>query len=487
MQLWRFVDLLTGTYSCFKVMVEHESSKFILAIFCILCILIYIDRGAISSNGINGDGVQKAFGLNLVQDGLLPAAFMVGLLVSSPIFAALSKRESIASMKLIGYGLSVWSMSMLLCGLSFGFWSLILCRMAVGVGEASFVALASPFIDDYAPRDSKTRWLAIFYASIPVGYALGFLYGGTVAVYVGWRMAFILQALMMVPFIIYSFRSPIRLKSHHRSSLEYTQEDTSMLHSIYTTCHDIWTLFTKYSVFVLTTMGMTCYTAVIGSYAFYGPQASKKVFNVSSETTDIAFSIMTVLTGILGTFLGGHVLDAIGSSLRHGMLLGATGMFGGAAFIITAFVASSSFTTFCLVFSLGEFFLFFAQAPSNALVLWSVPPDQRAMAMSISVVCMHVFGDVPAPPLIGLLESRIQNWRITMILAAILIILGGFVYTLGIFVAPHATDFRDPDRNVDDNVTEQDEHSMNVVHEEIAINENAQTSSEKDHLLMQPH
>jgi MFS family permease len=465
-QLCRFVDKV-------RVMEpEPESSKFILAIFCSLCVLIYVDRGAISSNGINGDGVQKAFGLNLVQDGLLPAAFMVGLLVSSPIFAALSKRESISSMKLIGYGLSVWSISMLLCGLSFGFWSLILCRMAVGVGEASFVALASPFIDDYAPMGQKTRWLAIFYASIPVGYALGFLYGGTVAVYVGWRMAFMLQALMMVPFIIYSFRSTVRLKSHHGRPLEYNQqEDTSLLHTIYTTCHDVWTLFTKYSVFVLTTLGMTCYTAVIGSYAFYGPQASKNVFNVSSETTDISFSVMTVLTGILGTFLGGHVLDVIGSSLRNGMLLGATGMFGGAAFIITAFIASSSFATFCIIFSLGEFFLFFAQAPSNALILWSVPPNQRAMAISISVVCMHIFGDVPAPPLIGLLESRIHNWRITMVLAAILIIIGGFVYTLGIIVSPSATDFRDPDRNVhDNNVTEQDEEQqaiLSVVHAEM--------------------
>ena len=32
---------------------------------------------------------------------------------------------------------------------SLGFWSLIICRMAVGVGEASFVALASPFIGDW--------------------------------------------------------------------------------------------------------------------------------------------------------------------------------------------------------------------------------------------------------------------------------------------------------------------------------------------------
>lgn len=35
-----------------------------------------------------------------------------------------------------------------------GFWSLLLCRMAVGVGEASFVALAAPFIGEEASQQA---------------------------------------------------------------------------------------------------------------------------------------------------------------------------------------------------------------------------------------------------------------------------------------------------------------------------------------------
>ncbi len=48
--------------------------------------------------------------------------------------------------RLIGIGLSVWTLAVACCGLALGFWTLVLCRMLVGVGEASFVALASPFI-----------------------------------------------------------------------------------------------------------------------------------------------------------------------------------------------------------------------------------------------------------------------------------------------------------------------------------------------------
>lgn len=438
-----------------------ESKGAILGIFCCLNILIYLDRGTISSNGVNGDGLQREFELSLFRDGILPAGFMVGLLISSPIFAHASKTS--ASMKLIGYGLSIWFVSVLGCAVSFGFWSLLLCRMIVGVGEASFVALASPFIDDYAPKEHKTRWLAVFYACIPVGYALGFLYGGLVGSFVGWRAAFALEAVMMLPFIWYCFRTNVALK---QKSLN---DSSSLLEHRAGFVADLVHVF-QYNMFVLTTIGMTCYTAIIGSYAFYGPQAATSVFDISSEKADVSFSIMTVLTGILGTFLGGHVLDVIGSSLRHGMALGACGLCGGAICIAIAFITSGSFIMFCILFGLGEFLLFFTQAPSNALILWSVPPPLRSLAMSMSVVSMHLLGDVPGPPIMGLVQSSIGNWRMTMALATIVILLGAVAYAVGVYVAPHARDFRQPTdtlsttTDVSADNGEDEESSLLVVH-----------------------
>lgn len=51
-----------------------------------------------------------------------------------------------AGFRLIGIGLAVWTVAVAGSGASMGFWSLVFCRMLVGVGEASFVSLASPFI-----------------------------------------------------------------------------------------------------------------------------------------------------------------------------------------------------------------------------------------------------------------------------------------------------------------------------------------------------
>jgi MFS family permease len=115
--------------------------KRLLGIFCVINLLNYVDRGAIASNGVNGSlgtctqsgtctsgtGIQGDFNLNNFEDGVLSSAFMVGLLVASPIFASLAK--SVNPFRLIGVGLSVWTFATAGCGLSFDFWSITICRM----------------------------------------------------------------------------------------------------------------------------------------------------------------------------------------------------------------------------------------------------------------------------------------------------------------------------------------------------------------------
>ncbi|KAJ0970084.1 hypothetical protein J5N97_022961 [Dioscorea zingiberensis] len=95
----------------------------LLIIFCIINMLNYLDRGTIASNGVNGSrgtckesgictpgsGIQGDFKLTNFQDGALSSAFMVGLLVASPIFATLAKSHN--PFRLIGVGLSVWTVA----------------------------------------------------------------------------------------------------------------------------------------------------------------------------------------------------------------------------------------------------------------------------------------------------------------------------------------------------------------------------------------
>ena len=72
-------------------------------------------------------------------------------------------------------GMVIWSGATLLCGVSVTYWMLLIGRAITGVGEASFVALAPPYILDEAPPEKKTLWLSFFYIALPVGTAIGSL------------------------------------------------------------------------------------------------------------------------------------------------------------------------------------------------------------------------------------------------------------------------------------------------------------------------
>lgn len=379
------------------------------------------------------------FQLSLFQDGLLPAAFMVGLLISSPIFAEAAKHAG--GFRLIGVGLAIWSAATLGSALSPGFMTLVISRMAVGVGEASFVSLAAPFIDDNAPAAAKTRWLATFFLCIPSGYALGFIYGGIVAAALGWRAAFLLESFAMVPFIILCFRAPhVNLRGTHRTAHTTPQEEKP--NKLAELADDLTHVLGK-PVYCCVCVAMACSTAVLGAYAFYGPQAGRDVFQMHARTVDLAFGGITVATGVFGTLAGGFLLDKVGSSLRNGLVLCAVSLAAGTLFMTAAFGLAKTFAAFCAVFGLGQVALFMAQAPSNALTLWSVPPGLRPLAISLSVVVMHLLGDVPSPPLLGLLQAHLQNWRASMAIMALVLGLGAAAYGLGFLLAKNAVDFRE--------------------------------------------
>jgi MFS family permease len=101
---------------------------------------------------------------------------MVGYVVAAPIFAFSLKRfEPFTTMSV---GLGIWSLAALGSGLSIGYYTLLISRGITGIGEASFLCIAPPFIDRCAPSNKKSQWMAIFFCAIPFGYALGFVIAG---------------------------------------------------------------------------------------------------------------------------------------------------------------------------------------------------------------------------------------------------------------------------------------------------------------------
>ena len=433
----------------------------LLVVFCGIQLVTYLDRGVIASNGVNGSlgtdgnpggGIQGDFQLDNFQDGLLPTIFMVGLLVASPIFASLSQTHN--QMWLISIGLSIWFLATLSCGFSTGFTSIAVARAFVGVGEASFVSLAAPFIDDVAPAGQKTTWLAIFYLGIPTGVALGYIYGGLVSAALGWRAAFFTESFLMLPFIVLASLAPKNLHLRGTETVECKdsgdrmqgQEETEeppstlagrgllQLKKVQWHAKTIWKdskVVLSHKVYSLLLVGYVFNTALIGALAYWGPKAGRAVYPIAFEVpshADVVFGMITVFTGVVGTLSGGLWVDYFGSSLQACLLMTAVAIGIGFLFLFAAF-AVTHLGTMLSCFFFGELFIFSTGAPVNAAAMWSVPQGLRPFSMALSVVAIHLFGDVPSPPLLGLLEDILEGMyapsiavRITMIAASFLLV-----------------------------------------------------------------
>ncbi|XP_023733187.1 probable sphingolipid transporter spinster homolog 2 isoform X2 [Lactuca sativa] len=429
--------------------------KRLLVVFCVINMVNYIDRGAIATNGVNGSprictennvcsdgsGIQGEFDLSNFKDGILSSAFMVGLLIASPIFASLAK--SINPFRLIGVGLSVWTLAVVGCGLSVDFWSITICRMLVGVGEASFISLAAPFIDDNAPVAQRTAWLGIFYMCIPTGIAVGYVYGGLVGDGLGWRYAFFGEAILMLPFAILGFvMKPLQLKGMSNAKIipgllneEFSKKDSSSYVS-YTSNQlsrfgqDIKALLSE-KVYVVNVLGYIAYNSVIGAYSYWGPKAGYSIYQM--ENADLLFGGVTIVGGIVGTIGGSVLLDRMNSTIPNAFKLLSIATFFGAVFCFSAFCFSSLYV-FLVLFLIGEILVFATQGPVNFVCLHSVKPSLRPLSMAISTVSIHIFGDVPSSPLVGILQDKLNNWRTSALILTSVFFLAAGIWFIGIFL-----------------------------------------------------
>ena len=54
--------------------------------------------------------------------------------------------------------------------------------------------------------------------------------------------------------------------------------------------------------------------------------------------------------------------------------------------------------------------------------------------MAMSTVAIHIFGDVPSSPLVGLMQDKINNWRTTALILTTIFFPAAAIWFIGIFL-----------------------------------------------------
>ena len=405
---------------------------------CLLILLIlinfinYIDRGVLSSYNIN---MIEQFNITNTQAGLISSSFMIGYLIFSPIFSYLIYKFN--RIILIFIGLMVWCISTFLSGFANTYLTMIFSRLFVGVGEAAFSAISPPIIDSVAPKNYNSRWFSLYYLTIPVGFALGFIFGGIIQTYIDWHYGFIIESgimFMLSIALLYYKNIDKKLKTIKKfleepyNSIEFNIFDmykNEKISSI-TFCKKCKTIFCN-KIFIFSLLVYIFYTFVIGCYSFWGPAFIIQNYNITELTSDTIFGGITISTGLIGTFIGGLLLDLY--KHKYGRLLTASfilviSLLVGTSFFISMF-CFKNLIGFIILLTIGQLLMFSITGPINSLFIWTVENKDysdslnnqlKSLACAISTMFIHLFGDVPSPILTGFIYDHLQNWNLTMLI-----------------------------------------------------------------------
>jgi MFS family permease len=445
-------------------MKEKPNFKLILFVLFIVNILNFLDRGIIPGASEEFNQFITNSGIHNHQDvflGLLQSAFIIGYGIASVVFGNLV--HYYPPFYICTSGLSVWIIAVISSGFSYytgSYICLFLARMASGVGEAAFQISIPPWISKYSPKSQRGMYLSIFFTAIPTGTAIGYAYSALLATTIGWPYAFFIESILMastLPFLhsITPFyprevsisskikeekseddeknniltptpnkTQPVEINhsyNSHPSPLSPSESQPTLLQEL--------NVLIRTPIYLCTVAGYAAQTGSVIGLSTFGSSfmIGLGYFNTETESSS-AFGALVSVAGILSTPLGGYIIDRI-SSLRkfHYEKMMNDGKISKklsdlielqSSLTLICLVNLTGSTLLCLAYVIydrslfltdlffGVFSLFLSSAGINLVIMLSVPESNRALAIGLSCLGLHLFGDVPSPIIAGLLKDH---------------------------------------------------------------------------------
>lgn len=346
------------------------------------------------------------------QLGLTMSVFLIVYTLSAPIFGRLGDQR--ARPRLLALGVFLWSLATALGGFSRSMFQLLCARAAVGIGEAAYGTIGPSLLADYFPRATRGRAFTIFFIAIPVGSALGYVLGGFVDHHFGWRRAFFVAG---VPGLILAWLA-LRLwdapRGAHDEAPTAGGPDRSLFRAL-----------AGNRAYRLTVLGYAAYTFALGGIATWMAPFLQRVRGLPLGTATVRFGGIVVVTGLLGTWLGGRVADALLAKTREAYLWfsGVTTLLAAPLFAIA--LASPTPAVYWPAMIAAEFLMFASTGPVNTHIANVVRPEIRATAVALSIFTIHILGDVWSPFLVGALSDARSLGAAVLILPVAALLAGG--------------------------------------------------------------
>ena len=180
-----------------KNILRLKPTTVVLALFCAMYFLTYIDRVNVSSAAA---GFGTEFHLSKTQIGFVFSAFAYPYLIFQIIGGWVSDRFG-SKRTLIVSGL-IWSLATVLTGFAGGLFSLVAARVLLGLGEGATFPAATAAMARWIPKENRGFAQGITHAFARVGNAVAPALIVFILVEYGWRWSFYASGLLSLVWVI---------------------------------------------------------------------------------------------------------------------------------------------------------------------------------------------------------------------------------------------------------------------------------------------
>jgi MFS family permease len=361
---------------------KHQVTNraYVLFILVVVYTFNFIDRQIV---GILAVPIKADLGLTDSQLGLMGglafALFYTGLGIPVAMLADRFSRTWIMTVALV-----IWSGMTAASGLATNFWQLFSARLGVGVGEAGGVAPAYSLISDFFPPAQRARAMSVYSFGIPIGSAIGIVFGGIIASLINWRWAFFIVGIAGV-LIAPIFRMTI--KEPPRGGFDRKREAVKPpgLKLI------VQTLMTKPSFWLLS-LGAS-FSSMMGYGVFFWlPSFFVRSYNLTLLNASLFYGAVLLIGGLIGIWTGGWLGDRFGQNQRAQY----------AKIPAYAFLCSVPFYVLAILSPTLTLAFFVLLVPTALGLAWLGPvisaiqhlvrPDMRATASAIFLFINNLIG-----------------------------------------------------------------------------------------------
>lgn len=371
--------------------------SYTLAVLTVVYIFNFIDRQILV---ILQEDIKVELALSDTQLGLLSgfsfAIFYVTFGIPIARWADKGVRRNIVAL-----AIGTWSFMTAASGLAGNYWQLLAARIGVGVGEAGGSPPAHSMISDLFPPEERATALSIYSMGINFGILFGFLIGGWVNDFFGWRMVFFVigvPGIAMALIVRFTLREPPRGHSERLQVVADTPPFTDVLKLLWSRpSFRHMALASGLHAFVGYGVGQWIASFFIRTYELSG-------------TGEIAtwLGLISGTAGAAGTFCGGYFADKLGQrDKRWYIWVPAWATVLAIPFSLTVYLINNYYVAlsiFLVPVFLGAMFL----GPTLAMTHGIVGVRMRALASAILFFVLNLIGLGLGPLITGMISDLLE-------------------------------------------------------------------------------